>query len=146
MEGKQKLIKISKTPNETKKIAKEFARTLQPGNILCFSGELGAGKTTFLKGLISEIAGISEEEVCSPTFVYLHHYAHAFDIYHFDLYRLRSSTQFLQMGFCEYLHNNKALCCIEWPEKIPDLLPPTAIFITLRYLEEGMREIEVRQP
>jgi tRNA threonylcarbamoyladenosine biosynthesis protein TsaE len=132
------------SPEETQDVAKTLAQTALPGTILCFSGDLGAGKTTFIKGFISELIGVPEEEITSPTFVYLHQFsARSLIIYHFDLYRLESSKDFSAMGFGDYLEEKEAICCIEWAEKISPLLPKRATFVKIGYGEQNTREITI---
>lgn len=111
------------------------------GSVLCLHGDLAAGKTTFVKGL-AEALGVSSDEVNSPTFVYLNIYRGCQNIYHFDLYRMTKSEQFLQMGFDEYLFSD-GLTCIEWSERIADYLPKHAIKVTLNHSGEDKREIIV---
>lgn len=96
-----------------------YAQCVKPGAVLCFFGDLGAGKTTFLKGFISAATGCSLEQVSSPTFVLLQSYSGVHTVHHFDLYRLESVAAFCQMGFDELLYGS-AICCIEWSERLQD--------------------------
>ena len=90
---------VSHSELETLQCGYELGKLLEPNSILCFFGDLGAGKTTFIKGLASAIAGCSLEEVNSPTYVYLNIYEGQKTVYHFDLYRLRDVDEFLGMDF-----------------------------------------------
>lgn len=99
-------------------------------------GELGSGKTTFVKGLASS------ENVSSPTFNFLHIYPGP--LYHFDLYRLISEGDFLALGFQEYF-NAGGICCIEWSEKIPSLLPKEAIRIYFEHAGGDKRTIAIER-
>jgi tRNA threonylcarbamoyladenosine biosynthesis protein TsaE len=127
---------------ETEAAGARFAASLQGNEILAFFGDLGAGKTTFLKGLISSLTGCSPDEITSPTFNYLHIYEGKFPIYHFDLYRLTAAEQFEGAGFSEYLQT-KGLCCLEWAEKIEDKLPPRTIRITMQHQGKDCRLITI---
>ncbi len=129
---------ITSSSEETLQAGREFAATLQGDETIAFFGELGSGKTTFLKGLISSLAGCSPDSVTSPTFTYLHIYG---DIYHFDLYRLSSADEFRKAGFSEYLE--QGICCIEWAERIADALPIKTIRVTLKYKSQNQREIVI---
>ncbi len=109
--------------------------------VIALHGDLGAGKTTFVRGMCQS-ALESVRDVSSPTFTYLHIYADrpAFPIYHFDLYRLRSEEEFLLAGFGEYL-NHPGWCFIEWPERIASILPKDTLHIKLSHVAEGERLI-----
>lgn len=119
-----------------------LGKTLNENSVVCFFGDLAAGKTTFIKGLVAGAAEYDSQEVISPTFVYLNIYKGKKTIYHFDLYRLRDTDQFLSMGFDEYFFAN-GICCIEWTERIADLLPPNTIKVSLAHLNETTREITI---
>jgi tRNA threonylcarbamoyladenosine biosynthesis protein TsaE len=121
-----------KKRSQTSENIRSFAHTLAQAFLamplrpwlLCLQGDLGAGKTTFVKGL-AEGLGFKPEEIQSPTFAYLNIHEHsskAFSIFHFDLYRLTSSQDFCAMGFEEYFYE-PGLCCIEWPERITGIVP-----------------------
>ncbi|MFN4174861.1 MAG: tRNA (adenosine(37)-N6)-threonylcarbamoyltransferase complex ATPase subunit type 1 TsaE, partial [Parachlamydiaceae bacterium] len=116
-----------------------FGATLNSDSIVCLFGELGAGKTTFIRGL-AEGLGIDPGQVSSPTFVYLNIYEGQTPLYHFDLYRLNGVEAFLSMGFDEILFS-PGIKCIEWSERISEILPKEAIKITLSHEREG-RKIE----
>jgi tRNA threonylcarbamoyladenosine biosynthesis protein TsaE len=136
---------ISDSPAMTLQLGRDFGKTLSSNTILCIYGDLGAGKTTFLKGMIHEMTGLLPDEITSPTFVYLNSYqAPKFKIFHFDLYRLRNSEEFLERGFDEYLIND-GICCIEWSERIDSLLPKCCVRMYLSYINEYCRKINVIQ-
>ena len=115
----------------------EFGRSLKAGDIVCLYGELGAGKTTFAKGLVAGAAGCDPDEVASPTFVYVNVYD---GVNHFDLYRLAGSDAFVALGLDEML--GEGICCIEWAERISDLLPDDVIRITLSHVDETTRRMD----
>lgn len=133
---------ISHSPEQTTSIGYTFGKSLPLNSVVCFFGDLAAGKTTFIKGLVSGANGISPNHVNSPTFVYLNIYEGQKPVYHFDLYRLRDADEFLSMGFDE-MFSREGICCIEWSEKIPDLIPPEAIVVKLQHAGEDVRHIEI---
>ena len=117
----QKLIKtlISNCPEDTIQFAKDLSKTIPFGSTIFMVGDLGSGKTTFTKGFASGL-GFSNQ-VQSPTYPILNEYSHCNNfIYHFDLYRLKSVSEFLEIGGIEYLSSSNGICIIEWPELIND--------------------------
>jgi tRNA threonylcarbamoyladenosine biosynthesis protein TsaE len=125
---------------ETLELGRQFGKSLQQGDILCLFGDVGAGKTTFTKGVVCEKTKVKPCEVTSPTFTYLNIYEGPENtVYHFDLYRLPDAKAFFDLGFEEYLFS-QGICCIEWSEKIQAMLPPVRFAATL--IHNGkMREI-----
>lgn len=128
---------VTYSAQETMLAGEHFGSELHPNSVVCFFGDLGSGKTTFIKGLVSGVTGISTHEVVSPTFVYLNIYK---NVYHFDLYRLNSCDEFIYSGFEEYLFAG-GICCIEWSERIASILPDNVINIRINYLKRDSREI-----
>lgn len=133
---------FSHSADETFQIGKEFGRSLPLNSTICFFGNLAAGKTTFIKGLAQGAAQIDPSHVQSPTFTYLHIYEGTKTIYHFDLYRLRDSDEFLSMGFDEYFDAG-GICCVEWSEKIPSCLPFGAIHVLIEHEEGDKRRVVI---
>jgi len=129
---------------ETEAAGANFAASLRGNEIIAFFGDLGAGKTTFLKGMISALTGCSPAEITSPTFNYLHIYEGKIPVYHFDLYRLTTAEQFEGAGFTEYLQAG-AVCCLEWAEKIEAKLPPGTIRITMEHQGLDNRLIKIEK-
>lgn len=123
---------LSGSADDTESIGRDLGALLPCGSILCFFGGLGAGKTTFIKGIASGFAGIDPREVNSPTFTYLNIYGEQKKIYHFDLYRMRTEDDFVSMGFEEFFFS-EGLCCIEWSERITSILPAESIRINMHY-------------
>lgn len=128
---------------ETVAFGKRLGAELSPGSVLCFFGDLAAGKTTLIKGLVEGISEGVPNEVCSPTFSYLNIYKGKTPIYHFDLYRLRDIDEFLSMGFDEFMEDPNGICLMEWSERIQNFLPRNSIKVTLSVLEETQREIVI---
>lgn len=136
---------ICSSAQETLEFGKKLGAQLKRGDVLCFEGELGAGKTTLIKGVAAGAAGIDEREVTSPTFSYLHIYEGKMPVYHFDLYRLKNGKEFSALGFEEYLQD-EGIACIEWAERIQELIPPDALYIRLEHDGEERRKIILDEP
>ena len=113
-----------------------------PHKVVLFNGLMGAGKTTFIKALCKKL-GV-EDVTSSPTFSLVNDYqtTQGNSIYHFDLYRIKSEIEALDMGIEEYLYSGN-WCFIEWPEKIPNLLPENVTTINIREIETGERAMEI---
>ncbi|WP_407442627.1 tRNA (adenosine(37)-N6)-threonylcarbamoyltransferase complex ATPase subunit type 1 TsaE [Fibrobacter sp.] len=123
--------------NETLEWAKEFAKSLKPGDMVAMYGNLGAGKTVISRGIC---AGLGfEGTVCSPTYTILHEYPNDPPIFHFDLYRLEDCADINEVGMdSDYLANGISL--IEWPERLVDDTGITHV-IKIEILSETEREI-----
>lgn len=117
------------SPEDTIELGKEFAKYITKGDIITLNGELGSGKTVFLMG-IAKYFGI-ENEVCSPTFTIVNEYnTPSFPIYHFDVYRIEDSDEFLEGVGTDYFYNGA--CLIEWGDAIIlDILPQNTIHIDI---------------
>jgi tRNA threonylcarbamoyladenosine biosynthesis protein TsaE len=135
--------KFCSSSEETIQFGKELGQKAKRNAIFCLFGDLGAGKTTLVKGIVWGCTGISPLSVSSPTFVYLNIYSsQEASLYHFDLYRLKGVDDFLAMGFDEYLFDS-CVTCIEWSERIASILPPDVIKIDLTFVDEGLRKIKI---
>lgn len=124
---------------ETEQIASNFAKTLQKGDIIAFRGNLGAGKTAFVRGLA---AGLSVSgEVSSPTFALVHEYTgDTVTLYHFDMYRINDFEDLYSTGFFDYLETD-AILAIEWSEQIQQVLPEHTITVEIQYVNDQERTI-----
>ena len=130
---------ISHNPEETFELGKRVAGELRRGDVLALCGDLGAGKTQFVKGLAAGL-GI-EAEATSPTFTLIHEYQGGrLPLYHIDLYRLEQPEEALNIGLDEYLDGN-GVTAIEWADKFEPLIPPTAKRFVFRVLQGEEREI-----
>jgi tRNA threonylcarbamoyladenosine biosynthesis protein TsaE len=118
----------------------EKVLTSKPEKVLLFNGEMGVGKTTFIKALAKQL-GVSDE-TSSPTFSLVNEYEinSKEKVYHFDVYRLNSEEEALDMGIEEYLYSGN-WCFIEWAEKIPNLIPIKHSEINLSLTKEGKRKL-----
>lgn len=120
----------------------ETARALKPGDIVALYGDLGAGKTRFIKGVCQGL-GV-RDHVASPTFTIVNEYhAGALNVYHFDFYRVKSIAEILDIGFEEYI-NGDGICLIEWAEKSRQLLPSHRYDVSMKLgKDEQSREIAI---
>lgn len=134
---------ISHSPWETFELGRTLAARLRAGDVLALAGDLGAGKTHFVKGLAQGL-GITSE-VTSPTFTLIHEYRGGrLPLYHIDCYRLESAGELLGIGIDEYLRPD-GVTAIEWADKFDELLPPDAKWVIFRALEDDRREIEFQE-
>ena len=131
--------RISNSPEETIEMAREYSKTVNSGEVVCLHGELGSGKTHFVRGFVQGF-GISGDVVTSPTFTIINEYDGDTPIFHFDCYRLEHYREAIEIGAEEYLYGN-GVCIVEWPDRISELLPPDAHKITLNVLGKEKREI-----
>ena len=121
--------------------ALDFLPLAQTHSVIAFHGEMGAGKTTFIKALCEQM-GVTDP-VGSPSFAIINEYA-ATDrtIFHFDFYRLNHIREALDIGLEEYF-DNASLCLIEWPDIVEPLLPPDTLHVSLRVEADGSRTLSV---
>lgn len=133
---------ISPGVNETLALGFEFARHLRGGDVIALDGDLGAGKTHFVKGLAAGL-GYSGE-VTSPTFNLVHEYQGSeLTLYHFDFYRLRSATELAGIGFDEYLEDPAGVSVIEWASRFADILPDATLRVSIESAGENSRKIQL---
>ena len=121
--------------------AREFIRNMGDDTVFAFYGKMGAGKTTFIKALC-KLLGV-EDEVNSPTFAIINEYRSettAELIYHFDFYRIKKLEEVYDLGYEDYFYSG-ALCFIEWPELVEELLPTDAKKVTITENSDGSRTI-----
>ena len=111
---------ISISEKETFNIAKNLAKDFKGGEILLLSGDLGAGKTAFTKGIAKALN--VKAIITSPTFTIMNEYKSGkLELYHFDMYRIEDTNELKELGFEQYIGNKNGVCCIEWFEKVPEL-------------------------
>lgn len=122
--------------------AQEFLALMGDETVYAFTGEMGAGKTTFINALCRAL-GVEEDPTGSPTFAIINEYRSdttAELIYHFDLYRIENLEQAFDIGIEDYLDSG-ALCFIEWPDRIDDILPDDTVRVNIEVLPDGSRRL-----
>jgi len=152
---------FSRSEAETIRIGEEFGeRYIRAGAVVCVHGELGAGKTHFIKGIAGSL-GIDDRELTSPTFALAHEFeivgrAGSTDpsassgqalraLYHLDCYRFEKPEELLELGVEDYLYPEHAATIIEWPERISQLIPEDAIHVEINVISETERSIEIEK-
>lgn len=123
--------------------AREFVANMDDRTVLAFRGSMGAGKTTFIKAICEEL-GV-EDVINSPTFAIINEYRSTTTgelIYHFDFYRINKLSEAEDIGTEDYFYSG-ALCFIEWPEKIEELLPGDVVEVTITEQPDGSRIVEI---
>ena len=131
----------SKSEAETRNIGRRIGKKLKRGNVVCLYGDLGAGKTTMVKGIASAL-GISERDITSASYTIIAEYDTVVPFYHIDLYRL-TPEQVPALGLHEYLGSD-GISVIEWAEHAAGEVPDDSIRVSLNHKEEDLREIEIR--
>ena len=128
--------------NETWAVARPFAATLAPGDVVCLEGDLGAGKTTFTQGLCAALG--AKRAVVSPTFcIVSEHPTDRFLVVHMDLYRLQGEDDVLQVGWEDYLARG-AVLVVEWPDRAGSLISPEAKHVRFAFgADERTRTITI---
>lgn len=119
--------------------AREFINQIGDARVFAFYGKMGAGKTTFIKAICEELG--CQDVITSPTFAIVNEYSSdTTPIYHFDFYRIKKLEEVYDMGYEEYFYSG-ALCLIEWPELIEEILPDDAVRVNINEQEDGSRTI-----
>jgi tRNA threonylcarbamoyladenosine biosynthesis protein TsaE len=127
---------------QIREAAREFVENIGDSKVFAFYGKMGAGKTTFIKAICEEL-GV-EDVITSPTFAIVNEYRSATTgelIYHFDFYRIKKLEEVYDMGYEDYFYSG-ALCFLEWPELIEEILPGDAVKVTITETENGCRVVE----
>lgn len=121
--------------------ARSFVAHIGERRLFAFYGDMGAGKTTFIKAICDEL-GVTDT-VSSPTFAIVNEYSSAHGpIYHFDFYRINSISEVMDLGFDDYV-NSGYLCLMEWPELIEDLMPDDTVSVHIEAREDGTRLVSM---
>lgn len=124
--------------------ARQFVRQMGDARVFAFYGKMGAGKTTFIKAICQEL-GV-EDVITSPTFALVNEYTagDGSPIFHFDFYRIKKLEEVYDMGYEDYFYSG-ALCLMEWPELVEELLPQDAVAVTIHANADGSRSIDVER-
>jgi len=132
---------VTESADETERLGRETAAALRPGQVLALEGELGAGKTTFVRGLARGLGLGEGVDVHSPTFVIVHEYATRVRLYHVDAYRLESAGD-EDLRLLEDCMKPDSITVIEWPARIARILPVDTIHIRISHLGGDRRAVE----
>lgn len=124
---------------------KDFLKMADRYKVFAFSGDLGAGKTTFISALCDELQVV--ETVSSPTFSIIQEYKTTTDkiIYHIDLYRIKNKEEAMDAGIEECLNSNE-ICMVEWPEKAPEIFPKETVYTTIETISPSARKLIIKFP
>jgi tRNA threonylcarbamoyladenosine biosynthesis protein TsaE len=132
---------VTRSPEETERVGEQLGRRLQAGAVVALVGELGAGKTCFVRGLARGLG--APAAVSSPTFVLVNEYTGGrLPLFHLDAYRTTSLTELLDLGFDEYV-SGPGVTAIEWADRVRPLLPPGTILVELTGLGDEPRTIRI---
>ena len=136
---------ISKNIEQTISFAKSLSEKFSGGEILLLSGELGAGKTAFTKGIA---LGLNIKSIItSPTFTIMNMYSSGkLNLYHFDMYRIEDERDIYELGFNEFIGNPNGVCCVEWFTQTPELFKgQKCIFVNIEKIDDNTRKITVEE-
>src|ERR1700685_1573232 len=133
---------ITHSSDETIQRGREIGRRLKPRVLVLLSGDLGAGKTTLTKGIVSGIGAATEDEVTSPTFTLVHRYDHEARVYHVDLYRISGLHDLETLGL-EDVFSEDAVVIVEWPERFALRVDWPVVRIQLEHVAEDTRRISI---
>ncbi|MGE5508810.1 MAG: tRNA (adenosine(37)-N6)-threonylcarbamoyltransferase complex ATPase subunit type 1 TsaE [Chitinophagales bacterium] len=123
---------------ETERLGERLAELLQPGDAVLLSGDLGAGKTTFTRGLARGLG--AAQPVTSPTFTLMHEYDGRLPVYHFDLYRLERGSDLAELGLAEFLYG-QGVAVVEWPDLLGEWRPDDCLSLEFRLDPAGRRVV-----
>ncbi|MCM1195285.1 MAG: tRNA (adenosine(37)-N6)-threonylcarbamoyltransferase complex ATPase subunit type 1 TsaE, partial [Firmicutes bacterium] len=128
---------------QTERIAQDFGKALKGGETVLLRGEMGAGKTHFVKGLAKGLE--IDDVITSPTFALHNVYYGRLTLNHFDFYRIEDSSEAAMLGLDEFFYDKDAVSAIEWSENVADLLPRQRITVTLTKLSDNERQIIIER-
>jgi tRNA threonylcarbamoyladenosine biosynthesis protein TsaE len=131
---------ITSSPDETKDFGRELAGQLKQGQVVCLYGNLGSGKTCLAQGICMGLE--VTEPVVSPSFTLVNEYQGTIPIYHFDLYRLKSSVELQNLGYDDYMYG-QGLVLMEWPENAGQELPPDRLDVFINILSPQKRGFSI---
>ena len=133
---------ISESEYETEKIGEDFAKSLPDGTVVAMYGDLGAGKTAFVRGMARGMG--LDCRVSSPTFTIVNEYLGERELIHFDMYRLSDADELFDIGWEDYL-NRGAVCAVEWSEKVEDAFFGDEIVVRIEKLGDTKRMISIEE-
>lgn len=138
------MVIVSRSENETIALGEKIARQLKPGDLVALSGDLGAGKTTLVKGIAKGLAVKNYRYVNSPSFVLVKEYKGRIPLFHFDIYRLDNLKDIEDLGYEDYL-GRKGVVVIEWAKKMSRILPKSHLDITLKIKTLNERLVSIKK-
>lgn len=133
---------VLKNSDETLKLGEIIGKSINPGSIIALTGDLGAGKTVFVKGIARGL-GVKEEPN-SPTFVIMNSYEGRMPLYHFDLYRLSDEDEMIGIGYEEYFYGD-GVCAVEWADRIQEIFPDNTIYVEIKIPESDIEDSETKR-
>lgn len=131
----------TKSRAETEKLGEKIGKALKPGAVVALTGDLGAGKTYFTKGIVKGLG--LKADVKSPTYVLLNIYKGKVPVYHYDCYRLKGPADMEKIGYEEYFYG-QGVTVIEWADRITEIIPKSAIKVTFKIMKGNEREIQIQ--
>lgn len=134
---------ITGSAEETEEVGAELAPTLRDGDVVALVGELGAGKSAFVRGLARGL--FVKDVLLSPSFVLARSYEGRVPFHHLDLYRVRSFEELSEVGLDELLPPPRGVTAVEWADRIPDRIPPGAVWVVLEHAGGDRRRITLRR-
>jgi tRNA threonylcarbamoyladenosine biosynthesis protein TsaE len=135
--------RLAATQADFEALAAAFARTLQPGDAVALEGELGAGKTTFVRAVVRTLHGT--DEATSPTFTIRQTYGRAPAVEHLDLYRLDDPAEATELGLHEAF-SGEAITFVEWPDRLPGLMPDKTVRVRIEGSGDAPRQVTIERP
>lgn len=135
---------VTRSPEETEAFGRQLAARLKPGDVLALTGEIGAGKTTFVRGL-AEGLGVPAGSVASPSFVLVREYRGRIPLYHADLFRLEGMPQAASVGI-EDFYEQGGVTVIEWADQVPGVLPEKYLEVRFEVVDPETRRLTLHEP
>lgn len=133
---------LSQNESDTISLSKLFSSEIKDGMIISLNGDLGSGKTFFIKNLLS---GFNINNVSSPTFAIVNEYDGEKKFYHFDFYRINKESELIDIGITDYFNDTDAICLIEWAELFPEIIPSKRFEIQITFTEENFRLFTIKK-
>ncbi len=134
------MVIVSNSVAETEVLGERLGKVVRPNMIIAMSGDLGAGKTAFVRGLAKGMG--LKARVTSPTFSIVNEYLGALPLYHFDMYRLTSEEDLFDIGWEDYIRKG-GVCVVEWSERVSGAIDDNAIRLDIRRIDDNTRQIEI---
>ena len=135
---------IAHDSSEMEEVGIDLASSLADGMLVSLVGPLGAGKTTLAKGIAKGL--LITDLVVSPSYLLAREYSGRIDLHHIDAYRVSSFQELAEVGLDAYLPPERGVSVVEWPERIDGLVEMSDILVTLEYLPDGARRVDISQP